>query len=149
MIAQPIILMIDDKPDEVDLVQEAFRFYQVPVQLHAFKTGREALDFFSGSIGRKGALPDLVLLDLNLPDMRGIEVLRMLRADPLLHDLQVQVLSGSERPNDFEKCECLGASCMLKPTDIAEYQVLVRSFEQRIQQESAISAIGPETNSQS
>ncbi|MBA2481938.1 MAG: response regulator [Planctomycetes bacterium] len=129
----PEILFVDDNPGDSELVEEAFRQYEVPVRFHKVSTGPQALAFLSQRSGSGEALPDLVLLDVNLPAMNGHQVLERIRADPALADIAVIMLSTSELPRDIAASERLKAdSYVIKPVNWDEYLVLVRSFEQRI-----------------
>jgi len=131
----PEILFVDDNPSESELVEEAFRHYQMPVSLRKVDTGPKALAYLHSTLEAGGKLPDLVLLDLNLPLLSGHEVLQSIRADARLKDLPVVILSSSDRRHDIERSEALGAtSYVIKPTHWDEYLVLVRSFQQRLKQ---------------
>ena len=131
----PEILFVDDNPAESELVEEAFRQYEMAVTVRKVDTGPKALAYLRETAASGGRLPDLVLLDLNLPLISGHEVLKTIRADPLLKDLQVVILSSSDRRHDIEKSEALQATAyVIKPTHWDEYLVLVRSFQQRLKQ---------------
>ncbi len=129
----PEILFVDDNPGDSELVEEAFKQYEVPVRFHKVDSGAKALEFLSQRAASGEALPDLVLLDVNLPAMNGHQVLQRIRADPALAEVSVVMLSSSERRKDIEASEALKAeSYVIKPTNWDEYLVLVRSFEQRM-----------------
>jgi two-component system, chemotaxis family, response regulator Rcp1 len=129
----PEILFVDDNPGDSELVEEAFRQYDVPVRFHKVETGAQALGYLSERASSGEPLPDLVLLDVNLPAMNGHEVLQRIRSDPALADITVVMLSSSERRRDIEASERLEAdSYLIKPANWDEYVVLVRSFEQRV-----------------
>src|SRR5262245_29298641 len=123
----PEILVVDDNPADCELVEEAFRHYEVEARFRRVEDGPRALELLHGAVRTGDALPDLVLLDVNLPSMSGHEVLRQLRSNPALRDLEVVMLSSSERRRDIEQSEALRAvSYVIKPRDWDEYLVLVR-----------------------
>ena len=96
-----VILLVEDDRVDIMTVQRALKKIDVRNPLHVARTGVEALgmlrgDWFPGIL----PTPSLILLDLNLPKMGGIEFLKELRADPVLRDLQVIVLTSSNEPSD-------------------------------------------------
>ncbi len=112
------ILLVDD--DEVDVmnVQRAFRKNNILNPLFIANNGLEALDLLRGNNGKQ-AIPDerrLVLLDLNMPKMGGIEFLRVVRADPKLRSLTVIVLTTSDDERDKVEAYNLNvAGYLVKP----------------------------------
>ncbi len=95
------ILLIEDDRVDVMTVQRALSRYQIKNPLQVARTATDALAMLRGA-GVKKIHPQLILLDLNLPKMSGIEFLRELRADPELQDMTVIVLTSSNEPNDRE-----------------------------------------------
>ncbi len=95
------ILLIEDDRVDVMTVQRALKRIRIKNPLHVARTGGKALKMLRGEGGTKlDKLPRLILLDLNLPKMSGIEFLKKLRADPKLRDLPVIVLTSSNEPKD-------------------------------------------------
>lgn len=140
----PEILFIDDNPADSDLVEEAFRQYEVPARFDKVTSGARALAQLRAAADDGRPLPDLVLLDVNLPLMDGHEILRAIRADPRLRDLQVVMLSSSDRRGDIEHAEALdAASYVIKPSNWDEYLVLVRGFQQRLKRREAETEADP------
>ena len=97
----PSILLIDDDEVDAEAVRRSFRLHQLPNQIIHALDGLEALDLLCG----KAAIPPLpkpyiILLDINLPRMNGLEFLRQLRQDPDLKSSVVFVLTTSNRPED-------------------------------------------------
>jgi two-component system response regulator len=134
----PEILFVDDNPGDSELVEEAFRQYAVEARFRKVEDGQKALEVLRGAAEAGNPLPDLVLLDVNLPVKSGHEVLREIRADPKLRDVEVVMLSASERRRDIEESERLhAASYVIKPSDWDEYLVMVRSFQQRLKKKEA------------
>jgi CheY-like chemotaxis protein len=93
------ILLVEDDRVDVMTVQRALSKHQIRVPLHVARTATDALGMLRGQ-GCPRIRPALILLDLNLPRMSGIEFLQALRADPELRDLSVIVLTSSNEPND-------------------------------------------------
>lgn len=111
------ILLIEDNPDDVELTLQAFKRARFVNSVRVARDGAEALDLFFG----KGAFADhikdarhqIVLLDLNLPKVNGIEVLRRLKADKRTCNISVVVLTISDKDRDISECEKLGAAAFI------------------------------------
>lgn len=96
-----VILLVEDDRVDIMTVQRALKKIKVSNPLHVARTGVEALGMLRGDgYPRITPTPSLILLDLNLPKMSGIEFLRELRADKELQDLSVIVLTSSNEPQD-------------------------------------------------
>jgi CheY-like chemotaxis protein len=96
-----VILLVEDDRVDIMTVQRALKKIDVRNPLYVARTGVEALGMLRGDgYPRIEPTPSLILLDLNLPKMGGIEFLKELRADPVLGALQVIVLTSSNEPND-------------------------------------------------
>jgi len=96
-----VILLVEDDRVDIMTVQRAMKKIDVSNPLHVARTGVEALGMLRGDgYPRIEPMPSLILLDLNLPKMGGIEFLKELRADPALRTLQVIVLTSSNEPSD-------------------------------------------------
>ena len=96
-----VILLVEDDRVDIMTVQRAMKKIDVRNPLHVARTGVEALGMLRGDgYPRIEPTPSLILLDLNLPKMGGIEFLKELRADPALRSLQVIVLTSSNEPGD-------------------------------------------------
>ncbi len=95
------ILLIEDDRVDIMTVQRALKKNKISNPLHIARTGLEALSMLRGDKGfKKISPPALILLDLNLPKMSGIEFLRKLRSDPELKELHIIVLTSSNEPKD-------------------------------------------------
>jgi CheY-like chemotaxis protein len=95
------ILLVEDDRVDIMTVQRAMKKIDVRNPLHVARTGVEALGMLRGDgFPRIEPTPSLILLDLNLPKMGGIEFLKELRADPVLKSLPVIVLTSSNEPSD-------------------------------------------------
>jgi CheY-like chemotaxis protein len=96
-----VILLVEDDRVDIMTVQRAMKKIDVSNPLYIARTGVEALGMLHGDgYPRIEPMPSLILLDLNLPKMGGIEFLKELRADPALRTLQVIVLTSSNEPGD-------------------------------------------------
>lgn len=96
-----VILLVEDDRVDIMTVQRALKRIEVGNPLHVARTGVEALGMLRGDgFPRIEPTPSLILLDLNLPKMSGIEFLKELRADPKLRNLSVIVLTSSNEPQD-------------------------------------------------
>jgi CheY-like chemotaxis protein len=127
------ILLIEDNPADIDLIQESFAESEVDVRLEVASTGEVALDLLKtrtpGS-NSPAALPQLILLDLNLPGMHGHQVLAEIKDIAPIRHIPVVVLSSSEADHDITDSYALGASCYLaKPLDFDAFRRIVRGIE--------------------
>lgn len=115
------ILLVEDSPDDVFLMQRAFKQagYTDPIQVAA--DGQQAIDYLSGrkpfADRTKYPLPALMLLDLKLPQMPGLEVLAWIRSNPAVATTPVVVLTSSRQESDIETAQRRGANAfVVKPT---------------------------------
>ena len=122
----PAILLVEDSPADVALAQRALKKHGVTQPLVVARDGAEALDYlfaqgeFAGRNPRD--LPRVVLLDLNLPKVGGIEVLRRIRSHEGTRLLPVVVLTSSQQEQDLLACYTEGVnSYVTKPVDYAEF----------------------------
>jgi CheY-like chemotaxis protein len=114
------ILLVED--DQVDLiaVKRVLKDAHVTQDLACAQNGEEALDYLRG---KNRALPCLILLDLNMPRMGGLEFLEVLRADAALQGIPVVVVTTSTDNQDMAKCAALGiAAYVLKCPSFAEFR---------------------------
>ncbi len=115
------ILLAEDNEDDVFLLQQALRKVSEPAALHVVPDGAEAVSWLKG-IGKYTdrkvhPLPDVLLLDLNMPRLNGFEVLKWVRSDPQWNQLMVHVMTASIRDADVKQVYDLRAnSYVLKPT---------------------------------
>jgi CheY-like chemotaxis protein len=110
------ILLVEDS-DDVAMVRRVFSKVAIPCGLHVARDGREALDYlFRRGQDRDAPAPDLVLLDLRLPAVGGLDVLRRMRTDQGLSAIPIVVLTGSNDEKDLRECMALGAEgYLVKP----------------------------------
>lgn len=125
------ILLVEDNEGDVTLTSEAFENARLQSVLSVVRDGESAMDFL---LKRHRYLdvkiPDLILLDLNLPRKNGYEVLQFLKADTNLKHIPVIVLSTSSSMNDVNKCYENYANCYItKPMDIENFFNVVSKIE--------------------
>ena len=121
-----VILLVDDDPNDVELTLRAFRNNPLGNRIVVARDGLEALDYLRGTgayAGRDPAnQPQVVLLDLNLPAIGGLEVLRRIRADERFRRLPIVILTSSNEESDKLAGYGLGAnSYVRKPVDFREF----------------------------
>jgi two-component system, response regulator len=122
----PIILLVEDNPDDVALTARAFQKSKIAADLVIATDGEEALDylFATGRYAQRGqiVLPTVVLLDLKLPKVDGLEVLEKIRGNERTRRLPVVVLTSSNEDNDVLGSYDRGANSFVrKPVDFSEF----------------------------
>ncbi len=124
------ILLVEDNPADVRLVQEALREHELLPQLHWVASGDAALRFLRQDGEHAGSpTPDLVLLDLNLPGLNGQEVLALIKQDSSLRQIPVVVLTSSAAKDGVLQAYGSHANAyMVKPNDFEAYKSLVRAI---------------------
>lgn len=117
------ILLVEDNPDDKALTIRAFKKSEIEIDFTWAKDGREALRFlFPDDPAQKALNPELILLDLNLPIVHGLEVLRAIRADARTRKMPVVVLTSSKEEEDISKGYDLGCnSYVRKPVNFDEF----------------------------
>lgn len=127
-----VILLVEDNPDDVALTERAFRKNNMMNEMVIARDGVEALDYLFSSgryAGQKTVPPQVILLDLKLPKMDGLEVLRMIRTDERTKLLPVVILTSSKEEQDIIEGYKLGANSYIrKPVDFAEFMEAVRQL---------------------
>ncbi len=129
------ILLVEDSPDEAALFARIFTRTAIAAQLHTVSDGREAVDFVfcTGNYAdRNPALrPKLIVLDLKLPRMNGLEVLRQLKSDLRTRTIPVAVLSSSREESDLIESYAMGVnSYLVKPLDFDQLVAAVRQLSE-------------------
>src|SRR3984885_15791859 len=130
---QKTILLVEDNADDEELTMRALKKNNVTNNLVVARDGLEALDFLFGTGAYAGrdiaALPGLVLLDLKLPKIDGLEVLRRIRANERTKRMPVTVLTSSKEEQDLIKSYDLGANSYIrKPVDFNQFTDAVRQL---------------------
>jgi len=136
------VLVVEDNPNDVTIIKRAMRKSDVKCELYFAGDGAEALDalYQTGEFADTPR-PDLILLDLRLPKVGGLEVLAKVKEDEHLRRIPVIVLTESEREEDMVKAYDSGAaSYMTKPVDSKDFERLI----QTVQDYWRIARIAPE-----
>lgn len=125
------ILLVEDNPGDVELTEDALRRSKVATKVSVVTDGEDAMDYLrQQSAYEEETMPDLVLLDLNLPRKDGMEVLREMKDDSNLKHIPVVVLTTSEAERDILASYSLGANCFIsKPVDLTEFRKVVESID--------------------
>lgn len=133
--AQPfVILLVENEETDAYLTKWAFEESRIPADLHQVFDGREALDFLrrAGARFQDAPRPGLVLLDLNMPRMDGLECLAAIKRDQFLRDIPVVILSTSRDEGDMAAAASIGAAdYFAKPLDIDQFVEAVRVLGER------------------
>lgn len=115
----PRLLLIEDNPGDIELIRRAFQHHDFAVEIDAVRDGEMAIERIAKVDQGTGDRPDGVLLDLSLPKIDGIEVLRRIRSSPVCGSLPVLVLSGSDNPEDKARMLAAGANrYVVKPSGL-------------------------------
>jgi CheY-like chemotaxis protein len=126
------ILLVEDSEEDAELAMRALKKHKLTNNMHRVADGAEALEFLFGKgayASRQGkAPPRVVLLDLKLPKVDGMEVLRALKADPVLRTVPVVMLTSSKENRDLDEAYGLGVnSYIVKPVGFEKF---VQAVEQ-------------------
>jgi two-component system, response regulator len=118
------ILLVEDNADDEALTLRALKKNHILNEVFVARDGVEALDYLAA-----GSLPQLVLLDLKLPRIDGLEVLKRIRADPATKSMPVVVLTSSKEDRDIVESYSLGAnSYVRKPVDFEQFMEAVKTL---------------------
>ena len=128
--ARPILL-VEDNPMDVDLTVQAFEQHNVANPIHVCRDGEEALEYIEAhGLATDPQLPVLVLLDLRLPKVDGIEVLRQARDHSIWQQIPTVVLTTSRENGDIEAAYKLGVnSYVVKPVDFVAFAEVIRTIK--------------------
>ena len=129
---QPVhVLLVEDDPGDVLMTKEAFEHYKLRNVLHVVTDGEQALQYLRRTGDYAGApRPGLILLDLNLPRLDGLEVLAELKADPVLKVIPVVILTTSQAQQDVLRSYALHANAYVsKPVDFERFVDVIRQID--------------------
>ena len=123
---KPNVLLVEDNPADINLVEEALEEARLDCHLHIMRDGVRAIEFLERLDAQMDdPSPDVVLLDLNLPMIGGEEVLKRVRMSPKCIGVKVLIISSSDVPADRERVMQLGANDYFrKPSDLAQFMLL-------------------------
>ena len=130
---QRYILLVEDNPDDVELTLLAFKKYKIKNEIVVIQNGAEALDYLFAEGAHAGRdlcnMPAVILLDLKLPKIGGLEVLRRIRTDERTKFLPVVILTSSKEEQDLIDGYKFGAnSYVRKPVDFAQFTEAARQL---------------------
>ena len=127
------ILLVEDNPNDIELALHALKKHNLANRIQVVRDGAEALDFLfaRGAFSHRdiNQTPRVVLLDLKLPKVDGLEVLRQIKGDPRTRKIPVVVLTSSREERDVMESYNLGVnSYILKPVDFQQFTEAVRTI---------------------
>lgn len=127
------ILLVEDNDNDVELTLRAFKRHNLTNRIHVARDGAEALDFlFHGDQGVRATAsegPRVILLDLKLPKVSGLEVLKEIKSHQTLKTIPIVILTSSAEEPDIAECYKLGAnSYIVKPVDFDRFTEAVREL---------------------
>ena len=124
--AETEILLVEDNPTDLELALRVFKKHQLAYRIAVARDGEEALDFLfgTGAHADRGSIqiPKVILLDLKLPKIGGLEVLRRIKGDPRTRTIPIVVLTSSREEKDLMESYHLGVnSYIVKPVDFDQF----------------------------
>ena len=127
------ILLVEDNPTDLELTLRVFKNYQLANRIEVARDGVEALDFVFGEGAHAGRgsiqVPKLILLDLKLPKVSGLEVLARIKGDPRTRTIPIVVLTSSQEEKDLVESYHLGVnSYIVKPVDFDQFTECLRQI---------------------
>ena len=126
------ILLVEDNQGDVVLVKKAFSDAKISNNLSVCRDGQEGLEFLRKEGSYQNAdTPDLILLDINMPRLNGLELLEIIKSDPVLSPIPVVILTTSESDEDILKSYQLHVSSFVrKPVEFVEFMNAVQQIQQ-------------------
>ena len=130
MTKEVVILIADDDPGHARLIEKNLQRAGLHNPVQRFNNGQDILDFFRGSgPNRAHASPYLLLLDIRMPKVDGIEVLRQIKADTTLRKVPVIMLTTTDDPREVARCHELGCSnYIVKPVDYEKFSEAIKQL---------------------
>jgi two-component system response regulator len=126
------VLLVEDDPDDLELTLHALREARITNPIHIARDGEEALDYIfsrGAFAGREATRPRVILLDLKLPKVDGLQVLRQIKADQRTKGVPIVILTSSSEERDLIEGYRLGANSYIqKPVDFAQFQQTIREL---------------------
>ena len=125
------ILLVEDNPSDIELTKRALKREHILNEIKVVEDGKEALDYLFGTGVYEGRdltkMPTLILLDIKLPIIDGLEVLKRIRANPLTHRLVVVILTSSREEQDIVNGYDLGVNGYIrKPVDFIQFAEAIK-----------------------
>ncbi len=126
---QTNVLLVDDDEAVIELARRAFK--DIPVSVHAETSGSRALDYLLGCLhasdSEEDQVPDLIITDLNMPGMSGIEFIREVRVHSHLSNIPIVAMSTTDDPGEMDTCRRIGCTnCLTKPHTASELMKIMK-----------------------
>jgi two-component system cell cycle response regulator DivK len=119
----PIVLLIEDNPNNVSLIEDIFEYDEIPAKIVIVGSGEEAI------LRASQLLPALILMDLRLPGIDGLETTQILKDNPLTKDIPVWAITAYAMPGDEERAKAAGCcQYITKPTNMRDFTDRLREF---------------------
>jgi len=127
------LLLVEDDPNDVELAMRSLRKHHLANKIHVARDGEEALDFLHArgpyAVRNAAGLPKVVFLDLKLPKVSGLEVLKEMKGNPRLRSIPVVVMTSSREQRDLVEGYRLGVNSYIqKPIDFDQFQNVVKDL---------------------
>ena len=122
---QPLILLVDDDPDDLFLIREAISAESKTIAFYEASDGRHALNFLR-SLPSKSHYPGMVVLDINMPVLDGRETLAILKTDAALKDIPVIIFTTSSDQGDKDYCKQFNVPLITKPFDMSRLSEIAK-----------------------
>ncbi len=127
-----IVLLADDDVDDQYFIKHAFTMHDCNIKIFTVSDGTELLDFLAGksnNVNSSKIIPDVLLLDINMPKMDGIEALKFIRKNVKFKDMPVYILSTTRNEEQINRAKNLSVKAFYsKPNDLAGYKPLVEEI---------------------
>ena len=121
------ILLVEDNPDDVFLTELAIKESDIQGSLTLANNGKAALEILNDTVDIREKLPDLILLDINLPKINGLEVLKKIKSNKLTASIPIVVFTSSDTMSDMKSSYESGADLYIrKPNSIQEYKKIMK-----------------------
>ena len=122
------ILLVEDNNEDLELTMHVLKTEKLANQIHVARDGEEALEYLLGDGMPTRSHPKLVLLDLKLPKIDGMQVLKAIKADPRTRNIPVVILTSSKEERDLVNGYQLGANSYIqKPVEFAQFRLTIKS----------------------
>ncbi|MBV8939865.1 MAG: response regulator [Alphaproteobacteria bacterium] len=126
---QLMIVMVEDDAGHARLIQKNLQRAGITNELKHFETGKQAIEFFLGEGAPQVPPPCLILLDLNLPEVDGYEVLTRLKGDARTRTVPVIILTTTDNPREIDRCYALGCNVYItKPVEYEKFADSIRKL---------------------